>query len=304
VSITRSKAARRPRNQALQPGRVAVVVHSNRPGLSRLLKTVQGAFSRRKIPIDLYSADETLTFRGRSTKSRPGLVISLGGDGTILAAARSVAGTTIPLLPINCGGLGFLSSAESSELSPAISAVLAGNCEAETHSTLRVRLRRKGGKEEILGLAVNDAVLRQGSSMRALRAELDLDDRSLGTLLADGLVVATAIGSSAYSLSAGGPLLIGGIQALVATPVCPHTLQSRPLVFSGKSVLTAQVFTRGIHASLSLDGYPGRELPAGCEVRFSLGRETVRFLRLPNRDSVDTLRRKLNWQGTDLERSP
>jgi NAD+ kinase len=283
---------------------VAVVVHGDRPGISHLLKTVQAALSRRKIPVDLYSADETLTFRGGSSKSRPGLVISLGGDGTILAAARSVAGTTIPLLPINCGGLGFLSSAESSEINMAISAVLAGKYETETHGTLRVTLRNQGGEDKALGLAVNDAVLRQGDSMRALRAELDLDGRSLGTLLADGLVVATAIGSSAYSLSAGGPLLIDGIHALVATPVCPHTLQSRPLVFSGKSVLSAQVFTRGNHASLSLDGHPGLELSTGCKVRFSVGRETVRFLRLPDRDSVDTLRRKLNWQGTDLDRSP
>jgi NAD+ kinase len=283
---------------------VAVVVHGDRPGLSRLLKTVQAAFSRRRIPVDLYSADEPLTFRGSSLKTRPGLVLSLGGDGTILAAARAVAGTTIPLLPINCGGLGFLSSAESSEMEHAIGQVLSGKFETETHGTLQVRLRKRGGVEQPVGLAVNDAVLRQGEPMRALRAEIELDGRSLGTLLADGLVVATAIGSSAYSMSAGGPLLIGGLQALVATPVCPHTLQSRPLVFSGKSVLAARVFTRGIHASLSLDGHSATMLSAGSEVRFSLGRETVRFLRLLDRDSVDTLRRKLNWQGTDLERSP
>jgi NAD+ kinase len=283
---------------------VAVVAHGSRPGLSRSLRIIQMALARRKIPVELYDAEEELSFRGRAAKSRPGLVISLGGDGTVLAAARSVAGTPVPLLPVNYGGLGFLASAESKELGEALQTALAGKCEVEIQRTLAVRVRSSSGAERSLGIAINDAALRQGDSMRALRADLELDGRSLGTLLADGLVVATAIGSSAYSLSAGGPLLIGGIPALVATPVCPHTLQSRPLVFSGKSVLTAKVFTRGITASVSLDGRPGEELSAGDEVRFSLARQTVRFLRLPGRDSITALRKKLNWQGTDLERSP
>jgi NAD+ kinase len=286
------------------PGRVAVIAHRGRPGLSRSLQTIQAALSRRKIEVELYDAEEPLSFVGRKAKTRPGFVISLGGDGTILAAARSVTGTTIPVLPINYGGLGFLATAESSELTTALRATLDGKCETEIHRTLRVDLRRSSGHEEGLGIAVNDAVLRQGESMRALRADLELDGRSLGTLLADGLIVATPIGSSAYSLSAGGPLLIGGVPALVATPVCPHTLQSRPLVFSGKSVLTARVFTRGARPTVSLDGHPGIEISAGDEVRFALARETVRFLRLPKRDSVEALRQKLNWHGTELERSP
>jgi NAD+ kinase len=155
-----------------------------------------------------------------------------------------------------------------------------------------------------LGVAVNDATIRQGPTFRALRAELDLDGRELGMLLADGLVVATATGSTAYSLSAGGPILLAGVDALVATPVCPHTLASRSLVFGEKEFLTARIVSRDEGTTLSLDGTTGVALGRGDAVRFSLSDHEVVFLRLSNDQGLGALRTKLGWQGTQEARSP
>jgi NAD+ kinase len=155
-----------------------------------------------------------------------------------------------------------------------------------------------------LGVAVNDATIRQGPTFRALRAELELDDRQLGMVLADGLVVATATGSTAYSLSAGGPILLAGVDALVATPVCPHTLASRSLVFGEQQSLLARIISRDEGTTLSLDGTGGVSLAQGDAVRFALSDDKVTFLRLSADRGLGALRTKLGWQGTGEARSP
>jgi NAD+ kinase len=155
-----------------------------------------------------------------------------------------------------------------------------------------------------LGVAVNDATIRQGPTFRALRAELDLDGKTLGMLLSDGLVVATATGSTAYSLSAGGPILLPGVDALVATPVCPHTLASRSLVFGEGQILTARIVSRDEGTTLSLDGTAGIALARGDAVRFALSDHEVVFLRLFDDRGLGALGTKLGWQGTSEVRSP
>jgi NAD+ kinase len=147
-------------------------------------------------------------------------------------------------------------------------------------------------------------VLRHGLGYRALRADLELDGEPLGHLLADGLVVATAAGSTAYSLSAGGPVLLDGLDVLLATPVCPHTLGSRALVFAGTRRLTARVTSREGGVTLSLDGAAPIAVAHGETVGFTHARETVRFLRRAGVDPGLALRAKLGWQGSPLRRSP
>ncbi len=284
--------------------RVAIVVHRRRSGLARPLGTLVRALSRRGIAPQMLDADELAPGALRRLRPAADLVVSLGGDGTVLSAARAVGGARTPILAINFGGLGFLAAAEARDLSEALASALAGRWESVAHRLLEVTLVKAKGTSRRLGPALNDAVLRAGEPHRALRAELTLDGSDLGSLLADGLVVATATGSSAYSLSAGGPLLVGNLPALVATPVCPHTLASRPLVVGERSLLSAQVSTRQKGATVSLDGSPPLAVAAGDTLRFRLGRASVRFLRPPGRDLARALRAKLNWHGTDVPRSP
>ena len=296
--------ARSRRGAHLRVARAAVVVNPDRPHLSRPLSALGRALRRYRIEVTLYDAPSLTTGAFRAVRPAPQLVVSLGGDGTILAAARALAGSSVPLLAINRGGLGFLAATEQREAQTALRAALEGRCTVEAHRLLEVLQHTPRGTTRTLGLAVNDAVLRSADPARALRAELTLEGEDLGTLLADGLVVATVAGSTAYSLSAGGPLLLGDLAAVVATPVCPHTLSSRSVVLSDKSRLEARVAPRGRGGAISLDGLPAVEIPAGDSVSFRLTTTRVRFLRLPERGPARALRDKLNWHGTSVARSP
>lgn len=284
--------------------RAAVVVNPERPHLARPLSAIGGVLRRGGIEVTLYHAPSLATGAFRRLRPAPELVVSLGGDGTILAAARALAGSSVPLLAINRGGLGFLASAEQGEARTALGAALEGRCTIETHRLLEVVHHAVRGRARRIGLAVNDAVLRSADAVRALRAELSLEGQDIGLLLADGLVVATVAGSTAYSLSAGGPLLLGDLAAVVATPVCPHTLGSRSVVLSDKCRLEARVAPRGRGGAVSLDGLPAIEIPAGDTVSFRLTTTRVRFLRLAGRGPARALRDKLNWHGTSVLRSP
>jgi NAD+ kinase len=284
--------------------RVAIIVHPGRPGLTGRLRPLTALLARRRLAssVMVSTADPALARAMR--EFRPDLVISLGGDGTVLTAARAVAGTPVPVLPVNLGGLGFLASAERRDLLPAVRDALDGKWVVEVRRLVRATLLPRGGGRRRAGIAVNEAALRHGTNYRALRADLDLDGEPLGTLLADGLVVATATGSTAYSLSAGGPVLLDGLDVLLATPVCPHTLGSRPLVFAGTRTLTARVASREEGISLSLDGQPGIPLSFGDAVAFDHARETVRWLRPAGNAPLHALGAKLGWQGSPLRRSP
>jgi NAD+ kinase len=297
------RAPRRPRFTA-RVRRVAVVLHAHRPGLTRRLRPLAALLTRRRLAHAVFLAAPDAELRPALRGFRPDLVVSLGGDGTALAAARAVAGTRVPVLPVNLGGLGFLASAERGEALPALAAALAGRWVIDERRLLAASVTTRRGAARRAGLAVNDAVLRHGLGYRALRADLELDGESLGHLLADGLVVATAAGSTAYSLSAGGPVLLDGLDVLLATPVCPHTLGSRSLVFAGARRLTARIASREAGVTLSLDGAGSMALAHGDAVTFTRARETVRFLRRPEAGAGRALRAKLGWQGSPLRRSP
>jgi NAD+ kinase len=294
--------ARARRARALR--RLAILGHAKRPGVAAAVRRALALAGRHGISATVLESPETAALRRSLAAARADLLVTLGGDGTILAGARAVAGTDIALLPVNLGGLGFLASAEGRGLVPALGAALAGEWRTVAHATLAARLRTSAGRRRDLGIAVNDAVLRQSPTFRAMRAALFLDGEPLGTLLADGLVVATPTGSTAYSLSAGGPILLEPLAAFVATPVCPHTLGSRSIVVSGDRVLEARVLSAEPGVSLSVDGLPGVPVARGESVEFALGRARVLFLRPPEGGVPAALRDKLSWQGSRKPRSP
>jgi NAD+ kinase len=227
------------------------------------------------------------------------VMISLGGDGTVLLAGRALAGRKGVLLGVNLGGLGFLAAAEARELDAAVAAALAGRWPVATRTGVETRMRRaRGGRARHAGFALNDAVIRSAVSYTAIHLRVSSLGHDLGHLVADGLIAASSSGSTAYSLSAGGPLVAPGLDALVVTPACAHALGSRSLVLAPGSPVSVRVISPG-PALLVLDGQETEELARDDEVELRLARARVRVFENPDRPFLRTLQAKLGWQGSE-----
>jgi len=225
------------------------------------------------------------------------LLLVLGGDGTFIAAARQVAPLGTPLLGVDLGGFGFLAEEEPERALAQVDRLLAGDFEIEERLMLRARLRR-GGEivEDFLGL--NDAVIAADGLRRIIRLQVDIDGQDIGRFAADGMIVATPTGSTAYSLSAGGPIVEPQVQALVLTTICPHTLHDRPLVVRADSKLTCVVQPqRQTDESLSLtvDGQQVVGLRGDDEVLIERAECAARLVQLGRRTFYDRLHDKLHW---------
>jgi NAD+ kinase len=226
-------------------------------------------------------------------------MISLGGDGTVLVAGRALAGRRGVLLPVNMGGLGFLAAAEAHELDDALKAALAGRWRIVERTGVEACVRRsRSRKPEAPAFALNDAVVRSAVSYVAVHLQVRALGEDLGHLVADGLIASSASGSTAYALSAGGPLVAPDLHALVVTPACAHSLGSRSLVLAAGSAVTAQVLSPG-PALLVLDGQAPIEIARGDEVEFRLAKKVVRVFENPARPFLHTLQAKLGWQGSE-----
>jgi len=225
------------------------------------------------------------------------VLVTLGGDGTVLAGARAAAGTRCVLLPVNMGGLGFLTVAESPELSSALRGALDGRWPVVERRMVSALVRRRG-RTLLRGVALNDAVVKSAGGRSAVHLRLTALGDDLGHLVADGIVVASAAGSTAYSLSAGGPVLAPDVEAVIVTPVCPHSIGSRPLVLAPGSEVGITVIGSFERISLLLDGQERVDLSPRDEVRVRLDRARVRMFQNPARPFGSTLRRKLGWQGS------
>ena len=225
-------------------------------------------------------------------------LVSLGGDGTVLMAGRALAGQKGVLLAVNLGGLGFLAAAEGKELDPAVDAALAGRWRVATRTGVETRVRHsRSGKSMPVGFALNDAVIRSTRSYSAIHMRVSALGQDLGHLVADGLIAASSSGSTAYSLSAGGPLVAPDLDSLVVTPACAHALGSRSLVLAPGSVVSVRVISPGA-ALLVMDGQEADALAKDDEVELRLARTRVRVFENPERPFLRTLQSKLGWQGT------
>jgi NAD+ kinase len=222
------------------------------------------------------------------------LVIALGGDGTILSVARRYAGGP-PILGVNLGFLGYLTEVPREDLYPALLEVLAGRYALESRSLLEVRLQRAaGGAADYL--ALNDAVIAKTAPSRIIELDVAVDGKPVARYRADGLVISTPTGSTAYNLSAGGPILHPQLPVTVLTPICPHTLTLRPLVVPDTAVLEARLETDSESVFLTVDGQEGTELAYGDRVRLRRHGRPVLLLRTAEPRSIfEGLRSKLHW---------
>lgn len=216
------------------------------------------------------------------------VILTLGGDGTLLAGARLAGPHDIPVIGCNLGDLGFLTAGPAERLETMLGLIAAGECVEERRLALDVRCGDRSW------YALNDAVVHKGGLARLLRMRLGVDGDEVGQYSADGVIVSTATGSTAYSLSADGPILHPGLDALVLTPICPHTLAIRPLVVDADATITIDIL-RDMEGLVTVDGQEGGRLEEGDRVVVRRSPNDVRLLRLPDDSFFSVLRQKLHW---------
>jgi NAD+ kinase len=222
------------------------------------------------------------------------LVIVLGGDGTLLAVAREIGSAATPILGVNLGQLGFLAEVAPEEQQGALDHVLGGDFATVKRMRLDVAALRRG-ETVVHALALNDAVIKGTDLARMIDLEATTDEARVGTYHGDGLIVATPTGSTAYNLSAGGPILMPGSRVFVVTPICPHTLTQRPLVLPEHARLEIEVRPREGGALLTVDGQVGTRLEGGDRVHVTVSAHPAHFVVSPFRSRFDVLRTKLGW---------
>ena len=221
------------------------------------------------------------------------LLIVLGGDGTLLSMARAVGDLGVPMLGVNLGGLGFLTATTLDEMVPALETVLAGGMDVEERMMLAARLLR-GGQTVSEHIALNDVVITKSAMSRIIELAVSVDGRHATSYRADGLIVSTPTGSTAYNLSVGGPILFPTLDAVVLTPIAPHTLSNRPIVLPGPQRI--DVTLRGDQdVMLTMDGQVGVHLRERDVVQIEKAAARIRLLRFPQKDFFSVLRTKLKW---------
>ena len=281
---------------------IGIVVKRDRPEAVELGKTLTGWLrERRKKVFGEPSAAEAMGAEPVSHDDlahRADLVVVLGGDGTLLGIARKVGRRETPILGINLGGLGFLTEASINEARQALERVLDGEYETDRRITLEAEvLRGSGSSVEVVHhfLAVNDAVLNKGPLGRMMELAVTADGERFCEYRADGLIVSTPTGSTAYALSAGGPIVFPSLGVLVLAPICPHTLSNRPVVLPDSFEIEVRVKTPDHDSTiLTIDGQETAQLSDDHYVRIRRGRYAVVLIRSPH-PYFEIWRDKLHW---------
>ncbi|MFQ6091733.1 MAG: NAD(+)/NADH kinase [bacterium] len=217
------------------------------------------------------------------------VLIALGGDGTILAAARTIGANNIPILGVKVGGLGFLADITPEELPDALEKVQRGEYRLSERMTLETTLQGK------VCFALNDIVIDKGASPRILDLSLSIGGQFVSTSTADGLILATPTGSTAYSLSVGGPIVHPRMEAIILSPICPHVLANRPMIVSGNETVEVIIEKAYGEVKLTIDGQISFELRQGDRVAVKRGDRFVKLVRTSDRTYYDVLRTKLKW---------
>ncbi|MGQ0792922.1 MAG: NAD(+)/NADH kinase [Deltaproteobacteria bacterium] len=226
---------------------------------------------------------------------RVDLILVFGGDGTFLSVARLVSSYDIPILGINLGALGFLTEITVSELYPMMERILARNYETEQRQMLSATIRGESELENNHLIALNDVVVNKGTVARMIDLAVYIGGSHVTNFRADGIILSTPTGSTAYSLSAGGPIVYPTLPLIVMTPICPHTLTNRPLVVSSETEIKIKILTDSPDVYLTLDGQRGVNLQVGDFVEVKKADRCVMLIRSPYRDYFTILKNKLMW---------
>lgn len=283
--------------------KAGILARVDKPQAAALTRSLSEELGKRGVEVLLEKRTAELT--GGSGVDEQALALScdlllvLGGDGTILRALHRMRGAVPPVFGINLGSLGFLTGVHSDEWLRAVESIAAGDFQLSTRTLLRVELER-GGRAVETFTGLNDAVVSRGQHSQLIKVEVRIDGEELSVYHADGLIVATPTGSTAYSMSAGGPLLLPDSHCLVITPICPHVLTNRSTVVSDTAQLELRLVGAGPGVTVNVDGQEIRDFGAGDVLRISRAEQTLRLATLPGRTFSGVLRDKLKWSGSNV----
>jgi NAD+ kinase len=283
------------------PARIGLIANDGKPGAAALVRELLAAFSAHDLPVTLEDATARLIGAESSATSDElartcDLLVVLGGDGTILKVLHELEDRTRPIFGINLGTLGFLTCAGSQSLREAVDAIREDTYQVSMRTLLLVEVVRDGRAPDP-HTALNEAVISRGEQSQLIKIEAFVDGHMLSEYNADGLIVATPTGSTAYSLSAGGPVLAPDSGVFVVTPICPHVLTMRPVLVCDRSVIEIRPAV-GADVFLTLDGQKSLRVGAGDRVRISKASFQLPLAMLPGVSFFEVLRQKLKWSGT------
>ena len=272
--------------------RILLLADFKKPGVQEAIATAEATL---KNWARISRRDLSESVENERVKATLGLVF--GGDGAILAAARRVARAGVPLLGVNLGKLGFLAEINPDELIPTLEKLMRRIPEPVERTMLQAEVRRKG-KCVRRCTAVNDVVISREAFSRIIDMTLFINGEEVNTFGADGLICSTCIGSTAHSLAAGGPIVAPDANAIVVSPICPHTLTNRPIVIDTASVVDVMVRSRSVGFAMTADGQVMVELNNEDRVRVRRNPWPLRLIKVSGRSFFETLRTKLKWEGS------
>ncbi len=224
------------------------------------------------------------------------VLITLGGDGTLLRGARAIQGRQIPILGINLGRVGFLTTSTGEALDPALDALVAGAYQVDDRMALSAQISGTDGTTHTRQFALNDVAIHKSGVARVVRLSVEIEGEEVGPYSADGIVVSSPTGSTAYSLSAGGPIMVPGVEGMIVTPICAHTLAVRPLVVPARfSITVTPIPPWADDLLVSYDGQVGTTLTGGDRVTVCRASSVVRLIRIGPEGFLTRMRKKLHW---------
>jgi NAD+ kinase len=279
--------------------KIGVFAKKNHPDAEQLAIDICERFKREDIEVLLEDslAEQIGQINGYCRGEIPDLVdmvIVLGGDGTLISVARSVAGRNIPIVGVNLGQLGFLTEITRDELPEMMENLIRGDYQVTDRMMLDAFIKRDG---EIVGqyTVLNDVVINKGALARIIDLKTFVDGSLLSNYKADGLIIATPTGSTGYNLAAGGPIIYPEINSLLISPICPHMLTNRPIILWSRSVIEVEVKFADDVVFFTADGQVGRKLLPGDRVEVRRSESRARLVNSPNKDYFEILRTKLSW---------
>lgn len=263
---------------------VVIVTKPHQPDVARVALELASWFEARGIQASMYPA----------SAARANLCVVVGGDGTLLSAARLMGDRQVPILAINYGGLGFLTEVTRDEMYPALERVLSGNAVTQNRMMMEVSVQHGGALLETYQ-ALNDAVIHKGTLARIIELEASVDGQHVSKYRSDGLILSTPTGSTAYNVSAGGPIVYPTMGAIIVTPISSHMLTNRPLVLPAESHIEVTLRSVPDDVYVTVDGQVGKKLESGDRVIVQKSSRLVQLIAPEGKNFFDVLRDKLKW---------
>lgn len=279
------------------PIRVGIIGHKGYDGLPAALTTIRRLAAGLNFTIQLEAEIAEGADQRLGAPDSVDALLTLGGDGTLLRGARFLKGHEVPILGVNMGHLGFLTCCPAEQLETSLMRFARQDYVVESRIMIRVSVTDSRRHERGSWLALNDVAIHKGGFARVVPLRVSVDDELIASYSADGVVISTPTGSTAYSLSAGGPVVVPTLGTIIVTPISPHTLAIRPVVVAATSRVTVQADGTPEELMITVDGQTGSNFGVGDTLSVLRANETIKIVRFPGSSFFATLREKLGWGG-------